>query len=262
HLRWQAAVSQVKKINLGAPPSFFYSPTWSPDSKKLVYSDKRLNLWYVDVDVGKPTRVATSPYDNGPGNGFDPVWSPDSRWIAYTRQVTGPLRAVFVYGLEDKTEHQISDGLSDADFAAFDKNGHYLYFTASTDVGPVVVSEMSGYRLPVTRSGYVVVLSKDRKSPLAPQSDEETIPSSTATLGTSVATQAGPSTTQADECPPDAQGGKAAERTNADAGMEPGAANATASPAKTSAGQAKAVPLVNIDFGEIDQRILALPFPA
>ena len=25
----------VKKINLGKPPSFFYSPEWSPDSKKI-----------------------------------------------------------------------------------------------------------------------------------------------------------------------------------------------------------------------------------
>ena len=63
HLRSQDGMGEVRKISLGNPPSFFYSPTWSPDSKKIAYSDKRLNLWYVDIDAGKPVLVDTNPYD-------------------------------------------------------------------------------------------------------------------------------------------------------------------------------------------------------
>jgi len=51
-IRSQSGQGEVKKINLGNPPSFFYSPVWSPDSKKIAYSDKRVNLWYVDVEKG------------------------------------------------------------------------------------------------------------------------------------------------------------------------------------------------------------------
>ena len=47
----------VKKINLGNPPSYFYGPVWSPDSKKIAYTDKRLNFWYVDVEKGAPVKV-------------------------------------------------------------------------------------------------------------------------------------------------------------------------------------------------------------
>ena len=47
-------MSEPKKISLGNPPSFYYSPTWSPDSKKIAYTDKRLNLWYVDLAKGAP----------------------------------------------------------------------------------------------------------------------------------------------------------------------------------------------------------------
>src|SRR5260370_42030979 len=168
---------EVKKINLCKPPSFFYSPTWSPDSKKIAYSDKRLNLWYLDIDAGKPLHVDTNPYDGGPGTGFNPVWSPDNRWIAYTRQLDSSLSAVFVYGVEDKTAHQVTDGLSDAASVVFDKNGKYLYFFASTDDGPAIASSMGAYKVPITRGAYVVVLQKDRKSPLAPQSDEEKVAS-------------------------------------------------------------------------------------
>jgi len=29
-----------------------FSPIWSPDSKKLAFSDKNQKLWYVDVNDG------------------------------------------------------------------------------------------------------------------------------------------------------------------------------------------------------------------
>src|SRR6516164_7768155 len=174
HLRQQDGMGEVKKFTLGNPPSYYYSPVWSPDSKKIAYSDKRLNLWYLDIETAKPLHVDTRPYDQG---SFHAVWSPDSRWIAYTRQLDSSLRAAFVYGVEDKTVHQVTDGLSDTASVAFDKNGRYLYFFASTDDGPAIVSSMGAYKVPVTRSAYVVVLQKDRKSPLAPQSDEEKVAS-------------------------------------------------------------------------------------
>jgi tricorn protease len=180
HLRQQDGMGEVKRISLGHPPSFFYSPTWSPDSKKIAYSDKRLSLWFLNTEGGKPVHVDTNPYDGGPGTGFNPVWSPDSRWIAYTRQLDSSLHAVFVYGVGDKTAHQITDGLSDAASVAFDKNGKYLYFIASTDDGPTIASSMGAYKVPVTRSAYVVVLQKDLKSPLAPQSHEEEVAADTA----------------------------------------------------------------------------------
>ena len=175
HVRQPDGMGEVKKINLDDHPTFFYSPTWSPDSKKIAYNDKRLQLWYVDVDAGKPILVDTNPYDSDHGGDFNPVWSPDSRWLAYTRQLDSSLHAVFVYSVEDKTTHQITDGLSDASSVAFDKNGKYLYFLASTDDGPAIASSMGAYKVPVTSSAYLVVLRKDLKSPLAPQSDEEKV---------------------------------------------------------------------------------------
>ncbi len=173
HLRDQTGMGEVKKISLGNPPSFFYTPVWSPDSKKIVYTDKRLNLWYIDLDKGAPTKIDTNIYEN-PYRVFDPVWSPDNRWITYTRQLRNRLCAVFIYSLETAKSVQITDGLSDARFASFDKSGKYIYFTASTDVGPTTGwLDMSSFPHQVTRSVYAVVLRKDLASPLAPESDEE-----------------------------------------------------------------------------------------
>src|SRR5262249_30683928 len=50
HIRDQSGLGEVRKFDLGSPPTFYYSPVWSPDSKKIAYTDKRLNVWYVDLD--------------------------------------------------------------------------------------------------------------------------------------------------------------------------------------------------------------------
>lgn len=173
HIRDQSGLGEVRKIDLGSAPSFYYSPMWSPDSKKIAYSDKRLNLWYVDLDKKAPIRVDTDTYA-GPFQAFTPSWSPDNRWLAYTRQLTSHLHAIFVYSLDQAKSFQVTDGMSDASFPAFDKEGKYLYFAASTDAAlSVGWLDMSSLRHAVTRSVYVVVLKKDLPSPLAPESDEE-----------------------------------------------------------------------------------------
>jgi tricorn protease len=175
HLSPQSGLGEVKKIDLGNPPSYFYSPVWSPDSKKIAYTDKRLNLWYVDIEKGAPVKVDTNTYEN-PWRLMDPDWSPDSKWISYTKQLKNRMCAVFIHSIESGKSSQVTDGMSDARFAAFDKNGKYLYFTASTNAGPTTGwLDMSAFPHQTTRSVYVVVLKKGEASPLAPESDEEKV---------------------------------------------------------------------------------------
>ncbi|MGH9901198.1 MAG: S41 family peptidase, partial [Pyrinomonadaceae bacterium] len=176
HLRPQSGMGEVRKISLGDSPSYYYSPVWSPDSKKLAFTDKRLNLWYADTERGAaPVRVDANTYDN-PFRVMDPVWSPDSRFLAYTKQLKNRLGTVFIYSLQDAKTRQVTDGMSDARFAAFDKDGKHLYFTASTNAGPTTGwLDMSSFPHNVTRSVYIVVLGKDLPSPLAPESDEEKV---------------------------------------------------------------------------------------
>jgi len=245
HLRSQDGIAETRKIDLGRPGSFFYQPRFSPDSKKIAYFDKRLKLWCLDLADGKPVLVDTAPYDE---SGYETAWSPDSRWIAYTRQLPSHMHAVFVYSLETKQSHQITDGLSDAALPSFDRSGRYLYFAASTDSGPVMASSMASFRMPVTRSGYLVVLRSDLKSPLAPQSDEET-------------DAAADKSATPDECSVDEQQGKESKLKPEGAAPKPDAAKAKAA---GEAKDAKAAPPepVRIDLEGIDQRILALPFPA
>jgi tricorn protease len=160
-------------VPLGEPPSFFYTPRWSPDSRKLVLSDKRLNLWLVEVDHPTPRKIDTDRYDT-PNTLFDPAWSPDSRWLAYVKELPNNLHAVFVYSVDGHDTHQLTDGRSEAFSPRFDRDGKYLWFLASTNLGPAAGwLDMSSYGRAVTSSVYAVVLRKDTPSPVAPESDEE-----------------------------------------------------------------------------------------
>jgi tricorn protease len=171
HVRAQNGVGETKKYALGDSPSFYYGPRWSPTGKKIAYTDKRVNLWVLDLATGKSTKVDTNTYDS---RSLDPAWSPDGKWLTYSKLLRNYLHAIFVYDTESGKKHQVTDGMSDARLPEFDQGGKYLYFTASTDIGPTIGGgEMSAMNRPVSRSAYLVVLAQDQVSPLAPESDEE-----------------------------------------------------------------------------------------
>ena len=236
HVRDQNGMGEVRKFNLGDPPTFHYSPVWSPDSRKIAYTDKRLNVWYIDLEKKTPVHIDIDTYA-GPFYAMNPAWSPDSRWIAYTKQLRNYLHAVFAYSLEEGKSYQLTDGMSDARDAAFDKGGKYLYFTASTDMAlSTAWLDMTSLQHPVTRSVYVMVLKKDEVSPLAPESDEE-------------------KAKEPEKADKDKQSDSAQTKDNEKA--EPKDQGKEGEKGK----EEKAVH-VQIDMENISQRILALPIPA
>ena len=154
-------------------PSFYYRPVWSPDSTKIAFADKRLNLWYIDAESGKATKIDKDTYDH-PYRSLDHTWSPDSKWIAYSKRLKNHMHAIFFYSLEKGKSYQITHGLSDAISPAFDKEGKYLYFLSSTNFAlNTGWLDMSSYERPFTHGIYLIVLNAKDPSPLLPESDEE-----------------------------------------------------------------------------------------
>src|SRR5436190_717357 len=177
-LRDQNGRNAPRSIALGGDDTYYYTPSWSPDGKMIVFTNSRGEIWYADVASGKLTKVDADPAGpRGAGGlflgGAGLSWSPDSKWIAYGRTIRNRLSAVFVYDVAKAVSTQVTDGMSDAKHPAFDASGKYLYFVASTDAGPATDFSMMTYDHPVTSSLYAVVLRKDLPSPMAPESDEE-----------------------------------------------------------------------------------------
>ena len=236
----QSGLSRPRAIALPAP--IFYSElTWSPNGRELLFQDNMLNLWVMDVASGRSTKIDTDPFD-APGRTIDAVWSPDSRWIAYARSLDNHLRAIFLHSRSDGRSFQMTDGLADASSPAFDAGGKYLYFLASTDVGPRTGwLEMSAVDRPVRRAVYLTVLSAAEPSPLLPE------------LGDEPVTRIPPDSTAArmDSAAP---APRAARPTPTPTPSADTAAAAAAARAPRSA--------VRIDSAGIRQRVLSLGVPA
>jgi tricorn protease len=236
HVRDSMGRNEARKIRLEQKPTFYFMPRWSPDSKKIAYLDAHLGTWYVDIDERKPVKVDKDRY-LFPQSQRVPVWSPDSRWIGYSKRLPNYMSAIFLYSLAEAKGRQLTDGLSDARYPVFDKDGKHLYFTASTDSGPSLEADIRSVTRPPSRNIYIVVLSKSDPSPFAPESDEEKAVK-----------------------PGEEKKAEAADERNTQkpdaAGEEPGQ---TPRPA---AGASTRVPDVRIDWDRIHQRILAMPLPA
>ena len=138
-----------------------------------------MSLFVIDVESGDVAKIA-SEYYYGPSAPARPghSWSPDSRYIAYTLNTRSYMQQVFVYDVEAGASHPVTDGLSEVGEPVFDRSGDYLYFSASTDAGPVKHwFAMSNADMEASSSIYVAVLRADGESPLAPESDEEAVAS-------------------------------------------------------------------------------------
>lgn len=157
--------------------TFYYQLTWSPDSKKVFFSDKALNLYWMDIKSKKIKKVDTDRFSS-PFNHFYPQWSPDSKWITYAKVLDNHLHAIFVYELASSKITQLTDGMSEASNPTFSRDGKYLFFTASTNYAlNSSWLDMSNYERPIRSSIYAIVLSKSGKSPLFLESDEEKVKS-------------------------------------------------------------------------------------
>lgn len=214
-------------------PSFYFTPAWSPDSRKLLFTDTHLRLWVVDVESGRATHADTDAY-MVPSRSMDPRWSPDSRWIAYAKRLPTQLHAIFVYDTQGGRVTQLTDGMSDAVAPAWDANGKWLWFLASTNFAlQTGWLDMTSYDRPTTRALYLALLPAGEKSPLLPESDEE------------------PESAAAPARPAAPSGGGAAA-----GGAATGAAGTTGAATNGS------VAPVTIDFTGIAERIVAVDLPA
>ncbi len=153
--------------------SFYYTPAWSPDSRKLLYTDTNLNVWVMDVASGQTRTVGNDPW-MVPQRTLFPTWSPDSKWVAFATRLNTLYRAIVVVNVETGEKHQVTDGLADAMFPVWDANGKHLWFLASTDFGlRSQWLDMTSYDREETFALYVAVLKKSDPSPLLPESDED-----------------------------------------------------------------------------------------
>lgn len=230
----QDGISKPRELEL-RDAKHYYSSAWSPDSKKILYTDTDLKLWVVDVASGSAKVIGRDPW-MVPQRTMNPVWSPDSKYVAYASHLNSLYHAIFITNAETGESRQVTDGLADAMSPVFDAGGKYLWFLASTDYGlGSQWLDMTSYDHTENFGLYIAILKKGEPTPFVPESDEDkgiTIPP----VGTGARGQRG------------GGGGEAAP-----------AGEAPTDEVAQVAATARQPVNVQIDFDGLQQRIIAAP---
>ena len=148
--------------------TYKYQMLWSPDSKKLLWSDRRQRLRYVDISTKNIVEVDQSPL----WELRQYSWSPDSRWIAYTKPEEQSMARIYLYDLNTKQSQPVTQGWYNSGSPVFSTDGKYLFFTSSRDFSPTFSAVESNFAYLDMNRVYLVTLNREVESPFRPQSDE------------------------------------------------------------------------------------------
>jgi tricorn protease len=178
YVRDVAKNSEKKLTSYG--PGYRYRLFWSPDSKKIAFIDKAMQIKICDVASGKTTDADKELYyyqDNL--DQFVPSWSPDSRWLAYRKDGRNANGAIVLFDTKDGQSHPVTTGYYNDNLPTFDPDGKYVYFLTNRNFNPTY-SDLDGTWIYANTSGIAAAsLTNDTPAPTAPENDSTKVDTGT-----------------------------------------------------------------------------------
>lgn len=153
-------------------PGFRYSLSWSPDSKKIAFIDKAMNIKILEIASGVTTEVDKGlRMSHGALQAFTASWSPDSRWLTYARDLDNLHNAVFVFDYPNKKSTQITSGYYECYSPVFDSEGKYIYTFTNQSFSPYYSDLDNTFIYANTTKLAAISLKKSTPSLLVPKND-------------------------------------------------------------------------------------------
>ena len=219
-------------------------PSWSPDGKKIAWSNHNGEMSLVDVEAGLD--AAPKMFGEAESPGYAAFsWSPDSRWITWsTESSETQLDAIYLYDVENGERHEVTSGLFDDSEPVFSRCGDWLFFHSTRTFSPTYADLDTTWIYQDSRRLMAVPLTKDVELPWAPKNVEEDVDEEEETE------EEGSDEEGADE---GAEEGVAAEdEAPEDEGTEE-------EPAEEDAAEEEDEDAVEIDLDGFEERVLVLP---
>lgn len=154
-----------------------HTAEWSPLGTHLVYSDRTMKLWLVDISTGRQTAIdEASAEEIG-----DYTFSPDGEWIAYSKSSPNYQSALWVYQLSSGRKYQLTDATFSDNNPVFSRDGKFLFFLSNRDFNLAFSSfefdylynnATRIYALPLRDDGTTLTPYKEDKEPYSHEKED------------------------------------------------------------------------------------------
>ncbi len=146
--------------------------SWSPDSTRLVVTDKDGTLRLIEIESGEIREL-----DRNPWSATTRIrWSHDGRWIACAMAPPGSrMSRIVLHDLERNERHEVTSGMFNDFDPVFDRAGDWLYFASQRHFSPTYSDLDTTW---IYRDGTVLLavpLREGVKNPWLAESDEVAI---------------------------------------------------------------------------------------
>ena len=148
--------------------NYIFNIEWSPDSKKILFTDRLSRLQCVDVETKAVSQLAKGKY----GSIYSYSWSPDSKWVAYSTEDENRFSVVFLYNTETASTYNVTGNWYTSTNPVFSNDGLYLLFVSDRDFNPIYSSTEWNHAYTDMSKIFMVMLSKNTPSPFAPENNE------------------------------------------------------------------------------------------
>lgn len=172
YLKDRANNNQVKQLTSNGS-IWRFEPVWSPDNKKLLFSDQNHTLWWLDIKTGKQRKIDTAKYNEDGLTSY--IWSPNSEDIVFVKNNENRYASLWHYNLKDKRVTRLTDDMSSETNPAFSPDGQQLYFTSERDFNLTFSSYEFDYMFNNATRLYSVAVNSKIKPLNTPLSDETSI---------------------------------------------------------------------------------------
>ena len=145
-----------------------YPPAWSPDGKRLAFSDKDGKVFVLTLADKSLLQVA----DESRGQVRDYTWSPCGTHLAFSLSDPNENQSLFLWSVGQDKSRRITGEMFDEYNPAWDPEGNYLYYLSRREFAPQVGGVEFNFLVNRSTGLYALALRKDVKNPFPPESDE------------------------------------------------------------------------------------------
>lgn len=145
-----------------------YRLAWSPDSKRIAFSDKEGKAYVLETASREVRQIADEPR----GRIDDYRWSPRGGYLAFTVSVASRMNSVFIWESATGTVRQVGGDRFNEYNPAWDPKGEYLYFLSDREYSPLISTTEWNFATNRQTGIFALALRNDTEHPFPPESDE------------------------------------------------------------------------------------------